>query len=487
MIEQANTIDLPYKWEPWEHQLDFWNAMMVRNVKRAVEVWHRRAGKDIVAFNIMISKAFERVGVYWYVMPEYAQGRKIIWEGQRDDGRKFLDAIPSELVARKRDDMMFIELINGSTINMIGSDRADSIVGTNPVGVIFSEYSIQNPKAWNLIRPILNANNGWAIFVYTPRGYNHGHDMFEAAKKRMEKNPERWHTQLLTIDQTDKILVDDNGNFMKDENDEFIRGPIVTQEMIDEDLATGMQPELVQQEYYCSFDASMVGSYYGDQMNLVRKEDRIYEIIWDEAQLVHTAWDLGKSDATAVWFFQVINKKYYWLKYREWTGKSLQEIIKDIKELPYVYGTHLGPHDIKVSDFTSKESRWTIAKNLGVRFVVVPKLSIQDGIDSVRRVLTKSYFDQEECSQGIACLQQYQKIWDDVRKLFSDRPLHNWCSHGSDAMRSAAVGMHYVRDNLKDQFNDPGVSPSSYNVYSHEEDSHKKHIAHSDYNIFGDD
>ena len=116
MTAENLNIDLPYLWTPWDHQLEAWNAMMNRNVKRAVWVWHRRSGKDITAFQVMICKAFKRVGVYWYVMPEYTQGRKIIWEGQRDDGRKFMDSIPPELIARKREDMMFIELVNGSII-----------------------------------------------------------------------------------------------------------------------------------------------------------------------------------------------------------------------------------------------------------------------------------------------------------------------------------------------------------------------------------
>lgn len=485
MTTENLEIDLPYLWSPWDHQLEAWNAMMNRNVKRAVWVWHRRSGKDITAFQVMICKAFKRVGVYWYVMPEYTQGRKIIWEGQRDDGRKFMDSIPPELIARKRDDMMFIELVNGSVINMIGSDKADSIVGTNPVGVIFSEYSIQNPKAWNLIRPILNANNGWAIFVYTPRGYNHGCDLYEAAQKQMAKDPDKWHCQLLTVDQTCKILVSEEGKWLKDIEGEYIWGPIVTQEMIEEDLATGMQPELIQQEYYCSFDAAMVGSYYGDQMSHARKDDRIDEFPYDETLLVHTVWDLGKADASAVWFVQIKNNKYYWIDYKEWTGKSFQEIIKDVKELPYVYGTHLGPHDLKVSDFTAKQSRWTIAKDLGIRFIIVPKLSIQDGIDAVRRVLPKSHFDKDKCSQGIACLCQYQKTYDDVRKVFSDKPLHNWCSHGSDSMRMFACGAHFIKDDLEDLFNKPGVANSNYNLLSHDGGFEEKYIAKQDYDIVG--
>jgi phage terminase large subunit len=483
MSDLSTVINLPYNFKPWYHQLDAWNAMINANIKRMILVWHRRAGKDILAFNVLICKAMERVGIYWIVFPEYTQGRQIIWEGQTDSGRKFIDFIPTELIARKRDDTMFIELINGSVIKIIGSDRADSIVGTNPVGVIFSEYSIQNPRAWNLVRPILNANNGWAIFVYTPRGYNHGHDLYLAATEQMEKDPNRWFCQLLTIKHTSKMLIDETGQYKTDEDGNVLWGPIVTPEMIEEDLATGMQPELVDQEYHCSFDAALVGSYYGDQIATARKNTRMTVVPYVPDQPVHTAWDLGKSDATAVWFFQRIKEEYRWINYQEWKGKSFQEILKAVKEMPYVYGSHLAPHDVKVSDYTSKESRWTIAKNLGIPFIIVPKLSIQDGIDAVRRVIPNSYFDSEKCAQGIACLSQYQKTWNETLKQFSDAPLHNWCSHGADAFRTAAVGMHFIRDNLHDNFNPPGVSYSQYNVYSHSGGFEDRYIAGNEYDI----
>ena len=172
----SQTVTLPYDWSPWPHQMKAWDAIVVRNVKRNVLVWHRRAGKDQTALNALVVKAHERVGMYWYVFPEYKQGREIFWDGFRDDGRKFRDAFPECLVKRSRDDMMLMELKNGSMIKVIGTDNADSIVGPNPVGCIFSEFSLQSPAAWNLVRPILNANNGWAIFVYTPRGRNHGYE-----------------------------------------------------------------------------------------------------------------------------------------------------------------------------------------------------------------------------------------------------------------------------------------------------------------------
>ena len=360
--EEIN-ITLPYMWEPWPHQMQAWDAIVMRNVKRNILVWHRRAGKDQTALNAMIVKAHERVGMYWYVFPEYKQGREIFWDGFRDDGRKFRDAIPQELIKRTRDDMMLIELKNGSMIKVIGTDNADSIVGPNPVGCIFSEFSLQNPSAWNLVRPILNANNGWAIFVYTPRGRNHGYDMYKNAVKMMKSQPDKWFAQLLTKDDTSKILIGDDGKPLTDPvTGEYVWGPIVTDQMIADDIATGMSEELAQQEYYCDFNAALQGAYYSKELTKLQNEGRRTKILYNPNYKVHTAWDLGLDDATAVWIFQLIKDMPRIIGYKEWTNTSLKDVITEIKTYPYVYGTHLGPHDISQRELTTKESRYSFAK-----------------------------------------------------------------------------------------------------------------------------
>lgn len=148
---------------------------------RAVLVWHRRAGKDKTTLNFTIMKMLQRVGLYYYFLPTYAQGKKIIWDGIGSDGFAFMQHFPNYLVAGRSETEMQVTFRNGSVFQVIGTDKIDSIVGTNPIGCIFSEYSLQNPKAWDLTRPILGENGGWAVFVYTPRGKNHGHRLFELA------------------------------------------------------------------------------------------------------------------------------------------------------------------------------------------------------------------------------------------------------------------------------------------------------------------
>ena len=481
--EEIN-ITLPYKWEPWPHQMQAWDAAVVRNVKRNVWVWHRRAGKDQTALNAMVVKAHERVGMYWYVFPEYKQGREIFWDGFRDDGRKFRDAIPKELIARTRDDMMLIELKNGSMIKVIGTDNADSIVGPNPVGCIFSEFSLQNPSAWNLVRPILNANNGWAIFVYTPRGRNHGFDMYKNAVEMMKKDDTKWFAQLLTKDDTSKILIGDDGKPLTDpQTGELVWGPIVTDQMIADDIATGMSEELARQEYYCDFNAALQGAYYSKELTLLDKEERRTKVPYNPNYKVHTAWDLGLDDAMSIWFFQLIHDVPKIIDYKEWTNTSLKDVITEIKTYPFVYGTHLGPHDITQRELSTKESRYSYAKRMGVRFYPVPKLGVADGIEAARRVLAMSYFDEEKCAYGLDCLTNYTKKWDDQRKVYLNKPDHNWASHGADAFRYLAVGIEHVYDFDEESLaQQSGVANSNYNVYSHADKNN--YMAGSDYDIY---
>lgn len=477
-------ITLPYMWKPWPHQMKFWDAFVVRNTKRNIIVWHRRAGKDQTALNALVVKAHERVGMYWYVFPEYKQGREIFWDGMRDDGRRFRDAIPKDLILRSRDDMMLIELKNGSMIKVIGTDNADSIVGPNPVGCIFSEFSLQNPIAWNLVRPILNANNGWAVFVYTPRGRNHGYDMYMNGLKMMKQDPDRWFAQLLTRDDTSKILIGDDGKpLVNKATGEIMWGPIVTDEMIEEDRATGMSEELIRQEYYCDFNAALEGAYYAKELSLAREQKRIGNFAYDPSRLVHTAWDLGLDDSTAVWFFQLVHGRPFIIDYKEWKDTSLKDIITEIKSYHYVYGTHIGPHDISQRELSTRESRYNFAKRLGVKFYPCPKLSVADGIEAARRVLAMSYFDEEKCNPGLEALGNYSKKWDAVRKVFSEKPNHDWASHGADAFRYLAVGFEHIYEFDEDIIQaQSGVANSNYNVYSHQNIGN--YIAGSSYDVY---
>ena len=375
-------------------------------------MWHRRGGKDLTAINICAVKSFQRIGTYWHVLPTYKQGKQIVWEGMTGDGTPFLDSFPKELVTRKRDVDLQIDLVNGSKYRVVGSDNVDSIVGTNPIGVVFSEYSIQDPSAWDYIRPILAENGGWAMFIFTPRGKNHGFKLHEMAKK----NPGRWFTSTLDISIT----------------------KAVSQETIDDERRDGMAEELIQQEYFCSFNSPLMGAYYSTQMTNAELEKRITKVPWEPLLPVHTAWDLGISDETAIWFFQEHGFEYRMIDYYSNSGEGLAHYAKVLRDRQYVYGKHYGPHDLKVRELSTGDTRLKAAKKMGIDFTVVAKHEVADGIEVVRNVLPSVWFDEDKCAKGIESLKSYRKEWNETNKTFSSNPLHDWSSHAADAFRMFA-------------------------------------------------
>ena len=398
---------------------------MQSGTKRAVLVWHRQAGKDKTALNYTISQMFPenggRIGTYYHFLPTYNQGKKIIWDGIDYNGMKFMDHFPPELVASKNETEMQVTLTNGSIYQVIGTDKMDNIVGTNPVGCVFSEYSLQNPKAWDLFRPILRENKGWALFIYTPRGRNHGKQLYEMAKN----NPE-WFCELRTVLDTER----EDGS------------PIITAADIENDRKEGMDEQLIQQEYYCSFEGYQQGSYYSKQLREAQAANRIGNVPWDSRLQVHTFWDLGIGDAMAIWFMQRVGKEYRFIDYYEASGEGISYYAKYLSQKPYKYGVHYMPHDASVRELGTGISRKDRAEQLGIRPVqVVPNnISVEEGIDAVRAVLPVCWFDKEKCEQGLNALANYRKEWDEDRREFKARPYHDWSSHGADAFRMFAVG-----------------------------------------------
>lgn len=407
-------IQLPYNWKPRKYQFPLWRYFRTKKERaRALAIWHRRAGKDLFAVNLCATLAFERVGLYWHLLPTYQQGRKIVWNGMTRDGTKFLDAFPKELVKSKNETEMRLTLKNGSIYQVIGTDNVDVLVGTNPIFCVFSEYSIQDPRAWDYIRPILAENGGGALFIYTPRGRNHGYSLKQIAERN-----DNWYPSILPADKTGAI----------------------SEEVIQDERDSGMSEEMIQQEYYCSFDAPLNGAYYAEQFKYLEENDRITKVPWEPNLPVDTYWDLGKTDATAIWFVQTFRGEHRVIDYYVATGEGLTYHAKKLEEKPYAYGKHYAPWDIKISEIGTGETRYETARQVGLKFKVVSKHKREDGIDAVRNMLPKCWFDEEKCEQGINALRSYHKEWDDKLKIFSSSPCHDWSSHGADAFRTFAMG-----------------------------------------------
>ncbi len=412
----SNKIRLPYQFTPREYQLPVLRALD-RGLKRVVCVWHRRSGKDKTFVNHLARCTYERVGTYFYLFPTYQQGRKILWNGRDRDGFKFTDHFPKELRVRTNNSEMLIELDNGSIFQVIGTDKIDSIVGSNPVGCVFSEYALQDPAAWDFLRPILAENGGWAIFNFTPRGKNHGYNLLKMA----QKDPNHWFTQTLTVKDTKAIPEE-----------------VLEQERQEITIKDGSDA-FYQQEYMCSFDVPIQGSYYAQQLMMADKEDRIGDVPYEPNVQVCTAWDLGVGDSTAIWFFQIVGQEIRVIDYYETTGEGLPYYVKHLQNKPYVYEEHYAPHDIEVRELNTGKSRKETAKGLGIDFTVAPMLRIEDGIEAVRSILARCWFDSTNCEKGLSALRSYHKEFDEKNQTFKLRPHHDWASHGADAFRTFAV------------------------------------------------
>ena len=428
-------ITVPIDWKPRPYQLPLWKYMEGGG-KRAVAVWHRRAGKDLSSINWCAVSALTRPGLYWHLFPTYNQGRKIAWDGMTRDGRKFLEHFPKEMWEAVNNTEMRLTLKNGSIYQVVGTDNVDRLVGANPVGVVFSEYSLQDPRAWDYIRPILAENGGWALFIYTARGRNHGYDLLNVAKKN-----ENWFQQVLSVEDTRAIPLS----------------------AIDEERASGMPEEMIQQEFYCSFDAPLVGSYYGNAMARLLADRHLTRVPYEPLLDVHTAWDLGVGDSTSIIFYQLSGSEIRIIDYYEMQGEGLAHYAKVLREKEYVYGEHLAPHDIQVRDFSTGKSRLEAARELGIRFRVVPNLRVDDGIEAVRNTLPKCYFDENKCAHLIEALRQYRKDYDEKRQVFRDRPLHDWTSHPADAMRYLALGVRQRTDKRMSKL--PRTAEGEYSIF----------------------
>lgn len=408
------------KFIPRKYQLPVIDALENKGYKRIIVIWPRRAGKDVMAFNLIIRAALKRIGVYYYCFPSYTQAKKVIWDSITNSGEKFLDYIPKELIESANSQEMKIKLKNGSLIQLVGSDNIDALVGTNPRGIVFSEYALQDPRAYQFLRPILLANDGWALFVSTPRGKNNFWELYQIAK-----NSPTWYCNKLTVEDTGHISLHE----------------------IDKERAEGlMSDDLIQQEYFTSFELGVEGAYYAKYMDKIRLNGQIGCVPWEPGFKVHTAWDLGVRDSTSIIFFQNVGATIRIIDYYEKNKEGLEHYAKVLESKPYVYGRHIAPHDIAVREFGSGMTRLEKARQLGLKFIVAGDISIVDGIEAVRTTLGKCWFDERNCSQLIKALENYRQEYDQKKKVYKSQPLHDIFSHASDAMRYLAVSLPKTRD-----------------------------------------
>lgn len=425
-------VILPHNFTPRYYQAPLFK--FVPSVfKRAVCVWHRRAGKDKTLFNLIIREAFLTPGIYYYFFPTYQQGRKILWDGIDKNGFKFLDHVPEAICKGKNATEMKITISTAknseSIIQIIGTDNASSIRGTNPIGCVWSEYSFQDPSAWEVVKPIHSENKGWDVFNYTPNGPNHGQDLYEMALK----DPS-WFCQLLTVRDTK----DEHGN------------PLVTDYDIQREREQGMSESMIQQEYYCSFLAAVMGSYFGEEVNWLRNNGRITKVPFDSNQYVDTWWDIGgASDPAALWFTQDAPDGVHLIDCHDILGAGIEHWASVLKERSdksgYRYGRHGAPHDISVREVSANAtSRIEIAKGYGINFEIVPRPTdkFNQSIEPARKFFKRCWFNGEktEVARGLKALELYRRKYDNENKVLTITPLHDWTCHFADAFQTLALG-----------------------------------------------
>lgn len=436
-------IVLPYKWEPREYQAPTWTYMRSDAPrKRAVFVCHRRGGKDLMAVNVITTAAFERIGTYWHMYPQFKQAKAAIWNGFTSEGEpgnegvkgtKFLDHIPPALIDRTYENELRLKFRNGSNYYLVGSDNFDGLVGTNPIGIVFSEYSLMVPGAWHYLSPILEENGGWALFIYTYRGKNHGWWMAQQAKK----NPD-WHF----IERDVTVTRKPNGD------------PVISEAQIEKIREEGIIPEsVIQSEFYNNPDAPLKGAYYEKEMAAVKKSGRITDVPHDPRAPVYTAWDIG-FDMTVIAFVQLIHNEVRIIDCIYEAGLGLPQAIAKMKEKPFEnYEKHFAPWDMDTREYASGKSRMDIARGLKINFSLKPQKpgndGVKDGIEQVRLLLPRVIFDGEKCHLLIEALRAFRSEPDQDKmqytgeqkasmEMLKTKPLHDWASHGDSAMRVLA-------------------------------------------------
>ena len=403
----ALEVEIPYHprecFIPFHQRANRWGAM----------VCHRRAGKTVSCIGELVTRAIyseKHRPEYAYIGPYRSQAKKIAWAYLLD----FTESIRS---GPPRVSDLSVTLFNGATITLYGADNPDALRGIYLDGVVLDEYGDCRPSLWGeVVLPTLLDRKGWAVFIGTPKGKNHFYQMVERAKA--EKG---WfHFQLKA---SESGLLDD--------------------EALSEARAE-MSDDQYEQEMECNFSAAVQGTYYSHliaalELPSEQGPPRIGDYPYDPSLQVHAAADLGYTDSTAFWFWQLTESGANLIDYHEADSKELAYYFDMLDEKQYDYADIWLPHDAKATSLQTGRSTIEQCLDRGYPMRVVPKLAVQHGIDAARMILKQVTINKSTCSQGIEALRAYRRSWNEKTQQFSNAPLHDWASNGSDAFRYFAL------------------------------------------------
>jgi hypothetical protein len=380
-----------------------------RTKRWACLVAHRRAGKTVAAVNDIIRAAFMYKGpngLFGYVAPYQNQARRIAWD--------YFKHYAQPLISDTNEQMMTITLVNNTKVSLFGADNADAMRGLGFSGVYMDEYGDFKPSVFgNVIRPALSDKQGWAVFAGTPKGKNQFWDIYETARRI----PDEWFVL--------RLPASDSG--------------LLPQSELNAAKAQLSEDQYLQ-EYECSFEAAILGAFFGTEMR--QAEPRINErVVFTEGYPVHTAWDLGYRDDTAIWWYQVVGGEVRVIDFFAVSGADIRAIAEVVVNKGYTYGKHYLPHDARAKSLqTGRSIVEQLADHLGINHLsVVPNIGLQDGIQAIRQMLPRTWFNSVKCGDGIEALRQYQREYDEDKKAFRASPRHDWTSHPADAFRMLAV------------------------------------------------
>lgn len=391
-------------------------AFHARRHRWCVLVAHRRAGKTVATINDVLRAALrtdQQAARYGYVAPTYTQAKAVAW----DYVRRYAGPVPG---VEFRESELRCDLPNGARIRLYGADNPDSLRGIYLDGVVLDEYGDTDPRVWTeVLRPALADRKGWAVFIGTPRGRNHFADVYDQAQQ-----DDDWMALTLRASET---------------------GILDASELAAARRA--MDENTYAAEFECSFAATTPGAYYAAMIEQASTGGRIGTVPHEPGISVHTAWDLGIGDSTAIWCVQLVGREVRLIDYIEAASVGLDWYVSELRARPYTYGSHILPHDVEVKELGTGRSRMETLRALGIgQTIVIPAQSVDDGIAAVRNVLPRCWFDATRCEKGIKALRAYRSEWDSKRQVLRPRPLHDWASHGADAMRYLALGLSRLGD-----------------------------------------
>lgn len=410
--QEIQVVTVPFRPHHFQEQI-------ISGLKRfSVFVCHRRFGKTVLTVNLLLRWALETKRPNWraaYIAPLFRQAEEIAW----DYLKRYSSVVPGVSINNSK---LRCDLPNGSRISLLGADNPDSLRGPYWDVAVFDEYAQIRPKVWpEIIRPALTDRKGWAIFIGTPQGHNHFYDLWKDAQGN-----DNWKATMYRASETDILDADELAQARAE-----------------------MTPDQYEQEFECSFEAALLGAYFGPLMQDASIQGRITGVPYDVMLPVNTSWDLGVDDETAIWFFQLSpGGEIRLIDYHEGRNLGLDSYIQVLKEKKYTYGEHLGPHDIAVREFSTGRSRLQFAESLGITFNIVKRTDKADQIQGARSILSRCLFDEKKCDRGIQALKSYRKEYSDRLSKFSSTPLHDWASNGADSFMTMAMGLELIKSNL---------------------------------------